>query len=675
MARTIKKSPFAFTLTDKRKQYLDHLNIYNDLDVINHLPYRYESFNLVKLTKDLDGKVVSFKGVIVNKGKLGYFKGKMSKFTITLANENIEIKCPIFNRPFYFQNVILGKEIIVKGKYNYLKKEISPTDILFNINEEDKIKTIYSLPNGVKDSDYSKLVAQSYNYLKNNYLLENIIPETYKNRYRLIDREKAYYFAHFPSSNEEIKEAYRYLKYEELLSFSLSMQLQKKSNKIGFKVNRNIDYEYINKIIKRLPYKLTKDQLTSLKEILNDLDGNNIMYRLLQGDVGTGKTLVAALSLIAVAKSGYQSVMMAPLDLLARQHYEYLNNLIGDEMNVVLLVSSLSNKEKEKSLKMIKDGTAQIVIGTQALIQDSVVFKNLGYTIIDEQHRFGVNQRKTLKEKGEGVDLLLMSATPIPRTLAISLYGDMDVSILSEFPNKQRNVKTDVLVTNTIKPLIGKIFDLVNNKQRVIIICSMIEGDNEIKRNVFDVYDGLKNYFDGVLNVGLLHGKLSDEEKNAEMMKFKNGKTEVLISTTVIEVGVDVKEASMSIIYDAENFGLAQIHQLRGRVGRAGQESYCYLLTTKNDEDTLKRLNFMKESDDGFEISRFDLSLRGPGELVGQKQSGLPPLQFANFIDDIKILDVAQKDAYYIIQDMENIENRKIINKVLLDLKKDSDIL
>ena len=453
------------------------------------------------------------------------------------------------------------------------------------------------------------------------------------------------------------------------------MQLQKKSNKIGFKVNRNIDYEYINKIIKKLPYKLTKDQLTSLKEILNDLDGNNIMYRLLQGDVGTGKTLVAALSLIAVAKSGYQSVMMAPLDLLARQHYEYLNNLIGDEMNVVLLVSSLTNKEKEKSLKMIKDGTAQIVIGTQALIQDSVVFKNLGYTIIDEQHRFGVNQRKTLKEKGEGVDLLLMSATPIPRTLAISLYGDMDVSILSEFPNKQRNVKTDVLVTNTIKPLIGKIFDLVNNKQRVIIICSMIEGDNEIKRNVFDVYDGLKNYFDGVLNVGLLHGKLSDEEKNAEMMKFKNGKTEVLISTTVIEVGVDVKEASMIIIYDAENFGLAQIHQLRGRVGRAGQESYCYLLTTKNDEDTLKRLNFMKESDDGFEISRFDLSLRGPGELVGQKQSGLPPLQFANFIDDIKILDVAQKDAYYIIQDMENIENRKIINKVLLDLKKDSDIL
>ena len=203
----------------------------------------------------------------------------------------------------------------------------------------------------------------------------------------------------------------------------------------------------------------------------------------------------------------------------------------------------------------------------------------------------------------------------------------------------------------------------------------MIEGDNEVKRNVFDVYDGLKNYFDGVLNVGLLHGKLIDEEKNAEMLKFKNGKTEVLISTTVIEVGVDVKEASMIIIYDAENFGLAQIHQLRGRVGRGGQESFCYLLTTKNDEDTLKRLNFMKESNDGFEISRFDLSLRGPGELVGQKQSGLPPLQFANFIDDIKILDVAQKDAYYIIQDMENIENRKIINKVLLDLKKDSDIL
>ena len=671
----MKKSPFAFTLTDKRKQYLDHLNIKTDLDVLNHLPYRYDSFNLVSLNKELDGKVVSFKGVVVNKGKLGYFKGKMSKFTITLHSENIEIKCPIFNRPFYYQNIILGKEIIVKGKYNYLKKEISPTDILFNVEEEHKIKTIYSLPNGVKDSDYSKLVLASYEYLNNNNLLTDIIPPYLKNKYRLIDRNRAYYYAHFPSSNEQIKEAYRYLKYEELLSFSLSMQLQKKSNKVGFKVNREIDFDYIKKIINNLPYKLTNDQLNSLKEILNDLNGSNIMYRLLQGDVGTGKTLVAALSLIAVSKSGYQSVMMAPTDILARQHYEYIKKLIGQKMNVTLLVASLTNKEKEKALSMIKDGSANIVIGTQALIQDSVVFKKLGYTIIDEQHRFGVNQRKTLKEKGEGVDLLLMSATPIPRTLAISLYGDMDVSILSEFPNKQRNVKTDVLVTNTIKPLIGKIFDLVNNKQRVIIICTMIEGDNEIKRNVFDVYDGLKNYFDGILNVGLLHGKLSDEEKNREMNNFKDGKTEVLISTTVIEVGVDVKEASMIIIYDAENFGLAQIHQLRGRVGRGGQESYCYLLTTKNDEDTLKRLNFMKESNDGFEISRFDLSLRGPGELVGQKQSGLPPLQFANFIDDIKILDVAQKDAYYIIQEMNNIENKKIIDKVLLDLKKDSDII
>ena len=671
----MKKSPFAFTLTDKRKQYLDHLNIKTDLDVLNHLPYRYDSFNLVSLNKDLDGKVVSFKGVVVNKGKLGYFKGKMSKFTITLHSENIEIKCPIFNRPFYYQNIILGKEIIVKGKYNYLKKEISPTDILFNVEEEHKIKTIYSLPNGVKDSDYSKLVLASYDFLNNNNLLSDIIPSYLKNKYRLIDRNIAYYYAHFPSSNEQIKEAYRYLKYEELLSFSLSMQLQKKSNKVGFKVNREIDFDYIKKIINNLPYKLTNDQLNSLKEILNDLNGSNIMYRLLQGDVGTGKTLVAALSLIAVSKSGYQSVMMAPTDILARQHYEYIKNLIGQKMNVTLLVASLTNKEKEKALSMIKDGSANIIIGTQALIQDSVVFNKLGYTIIDEQHRFGVNQRKTLKEKGEGVDLLLMSATPIPRTLAISLYGDMDVSILSEFPNKQRNVKTDVLVTNTIKPLIGKIFELVNNKQRVIIICTMIEGDNEIKRNVFDVYDGLKNYFDGILNIGLLHGKLSDEEKNREMNNFKEGKTEVLISTTVIEVGVDVKEASMIIIYDAENFGLAQIHQLRGRVGRGGQESYCYLLTTKNDEDTLKRLNFMKESNDGFEISRFDLSLRGPGELVGQKQSGLPPLQFANFIDDIKILDVAQKDAYYIIQDIDNIENKRIIDKVLLDLKKDSDII
>ena len=670
-----KKSPFAFTLTEKRKEYLNRMNIKCDMDVINHLPYRYESFELTGVNKDFDGKVVTFKGVVVQKGKLGYFKGKMSKFTITLHNENMEIKCPIFNRPFYYSNITLGQEIIVKGKYSYLKKEISPTDILFNSKEEGKIKTIYSLPLSTKDSDFSKIVLASYNYLKDNYLLENILPIEYQNKYRLIDRKNAYYYAHFPSSNEEIHQAYRYLKYEELLTFSLSMQLQKKSNKVGFKTKRNIDFNYIKSIIDRLPYKLTNDQLNATREILKDLNSENIMYRLLQGDVGTGKTLVAALSLIGVSHSGYQSVMMAPTDILARQHYSYLKNLVNDELNVVLLVASLSSKEKEKALEMIKDGSAHIVVGTQALIQDSVVFKNLGYTIIDEQHRFGVNQRKTLKEKGVGVDLLLMSATPIPRTLAISLYGDMDVSILSEFPNKNRNVKTEVLVTNTIKPLIGKIFELVNNNQRVIIICTMIEGDNEIKRNVFDVYDGLKNFFDDSLKVGLLHGKLSDEEKSIEMEKFKSGETEVLISTTVIEVGVDVKEASMIIIYDAENFGLAQIHQLRGRVGRGGQESYCYLLTTKNDEDTLKRLNFMKESNDGFEISRFDLSLRGPGELVGQKQSGLPPLQFSNFIDDIKILDIAQKYAYRIIKDINNADYKNILNKALLDLKKDNNIL
>ena len=669
--RIKKINPFAFTLTEKRKEYLERLNIKNDFDVINHLPYRYESFELKELNKELDGKTVSFKGTVVQKGKLGYFKGKMSKFTITLHSENMEIKCPIFNRPFYYSNITLGQEIIVKGKYSYIKKEISPIDILFDSKEEGKIKVVYSLPQSVKDSDYSKLVLTSYNYLKDNYKLENILPFEYLQKYRLVDRSKAYYYAHFPASNEEIHQAYRYLKYEELLTFSLSMQLQKKSNKLGIKTKRNIDFNYIKTIIDRLPYRLTNDQLNATREILKDLNSENIMYRLLQGDVGTGKTLVAALSLIGVAKTGYQSVMMAPTDILARQHYEYLNKLIGEEMNVCLLVASLSSKEKD--LQMIRDGSAQIIVGTQALIQDSVVFHKLGYTIIDEQHRFGVNQRKTLKEKGVGVDLLLMSATPIPRTLAISLYGDMDVSILNEFPNKNRNVKTEVLVTNTIKPLIGKIFDLVNNNQRIIIICTMIEGDNEIKRNVFDVYEDLKEYLDGSLKVGLLHGKLSDEEKANEMMKFKNGETEVLISTTVIEVGVDVKEASMIVIYDSENFGLAQIHQLRGRVGRGGQESYCYLLTTKTDEDTLKRLNFMKESNDGFEISRFDLSLRGPGELVGQKQSGLPPLQFSNFIDDIKILDIAQKDAYRIIQDINNPDYQKIVNKALLDLKKDSD--
>lgn len=654
-----------FTLTLKRKEYLNHLGINNYFDLINHVPYRYDTYSDTTLNPNCHDLTITIVTKVVAKSKIMYIKGNMTKFTINLSKDGYDLKAHVFNRLFYYKNIKIMDEIVIKGKYDHYKKEITPTEIFFDLNILNEVKPLYSLPKGIKDSEYAKLVQSTLQYLIQSQQLKEIIPEELSLKYRLISRIDAYNFIHFPKNLDDVKKALRYLKYEELLLFSIAVNLDKtfiKSQTV--KSKQKADINKMKEVINSLPYSLTDDQKQALNEIVKDLNSENVMYRLLQGDVGTGKTLVAAISMIGVAAKNYQSVLMVPTDILARQHYKSLLEITPKPFEVVLLVSNMNKKEKDEALKKIETIEGLIIIGTQALIQEKVNYLNLGYIIIDEQHRFGVNQRQALKLKGQSVDFLSMSATPIPRTLAISLYGDMDITILKQFPNKIRDIMTKVMISRTIKPLLPEILQTIKNDKRVYIVCSMIEGDNEEKRNVNDVYEGLQKYLGKYLKIGLLHGKLDDEEKIEEINKFKNGDSNVLVSTTVVEVGVDIKKATMMVIYDAEYFGLAQLHQLRGRIGRAGDKSSCYLLTTKNDEDTLRRLRFMEECNDGFELARFDLALRGPGELIGVKQSGLPSLFFASFTDDLKILDIAQKDAISIYKDINNAKYYEIYKKI-----------
>ncbi len=651
-----------FKLTNKRKEYLNKLNINSCEEIISYLPYRYEDMTITSLNIEMNNNLVCFKGMIVAKSAFVRIRGNLTRFSFKVLYNEEEYNCIVFNRTFYYKNLSIGKEILIKGKYNYYKKEIIVQDLLLNIEKDGVIKPLYSLPQDVKNKEFANLVNKTYIYLDKKGFFEEIVPESFREKYHLISRRMAYFFVHFPSSRDDIKQALRYLKYEELLVFSLAMQLQKNSNSLKEKkVNKNIPINKVNDWLNSLEFKPTIDQSNCIKDILNDLNSEKVMYRLLQGDVGTGKTLVAMTALIATSFASYQSVLMAPTDILARQHFNLLKKMAPKEFKVSLLVGSLSLKEKEKIYLDLKEHKIDIVVGTHALIQESVQFAKLGLIVIDEQHRFGVQQRRMLKEKGEFVDLLSMSATPIPRTLAISLYGDMDVSTLQCFPSGKRKVETKVIQSNTIISLIPEIRKAVLSGKSVYIICSMIEGDNELRRNVTDVYNGLKEYVKQFANVGLLHGKMNDEEKLNVMTDFANGKYQILISTTVVEVGVDVKSATMMIIYDSENFGLAQIHQLRGRIGRDGSQAKCYLLTTKKEEDTLKRLQYLENCNDGFEIARFDLSFRGPGQILGLKQSGLPTMMFASLVDDIKILDIAQKDAQSIIYRINEAENHNIL--------------
>lgn len=661
-------------LTPRRMSLLNEMNISNVFDLVNYYPKKYEDLNHMKLNKDLDNQKVVCLGKIYSEIKVNRIRNNLSKMQFMIDIDGEIYTITIFNREYLSKVLYINKYIKVVGKLDYYRKSISASNIYFDVG--DNVLTSYKLVEGLKENEMKKLIMEGIEYYKLNGISLDKLPKTFIEKYRLDSKLQSLQLVHFPNSLKDVTRGYRHLKYEEFLEFVTTLELNKRNFKNSSESKgKEVDDTRVREFIENMPYILSNAQNNAVKEIIEDMKSPSIMYRLVQGDVGSGKTLVAIVALVACAFSGEQGAFMAPTDLLARQHYSNISKLlVNTGLRIELLVSDLANAKKKEIKEKLLSGEIDIVIGTHALIQKDVEFKNLGLAVIDEQHRFGVKQRQCLKSKGNKVDLLLMSATPIPRTLAHTIYGELDISTIDEFPMGKREVKTIFVEEKNEHKMIDDIKFVISQGRKVYVVCPLIQGESGSKKSVSKMYDKYCDIF-GKDNVGYLHGKLDDEQKIKTLEDFAKGKINVLVSTTVIEVGIDVKEASVIVIYGANNFGLAQLHQLRGRVGRNGEKGYCYLLSDDEEEDCIERLKFMCGTDDGFEISRYDMKKRGVGDIVGTKQSGVSDLKTANIIDDYHILEVARKDCKTIFSNLDKLEFEEYVKYVESKINENMEVI
>ena len=553
-----------------------------------------------------DESKVIIEAQLIDEPKI-FYKGRLSRLTFHVNYHEEPLTITIFNRHFLKKNMQVGMMLTITGKYSASKKA-------------------------------------------------NTIPLYLCQKYHLIDKEDALFKIHQPQTRSDVISALRYLKYEEFFKFQMTMQYIKQNRTQNIGISKLIDKEKVTHFIEKLPFQLTDDQQKVVDDILIDLTSQKLMYRFVQGDVGSGKTVVAAISLYANYLAGYQGAMMAPTEILALQHYQSLKKMFKKyKINIALLTGHLSQKEKNEIYQQLENGQIDIIIGTHALFQEKVQYNQLGLVITDEQHRFGVEQRKALKDKGNKVDFLVMTATPIPRTLAISLYGDMDVSTIKTLPNGRKKVITKFIKGTSMKPILKDLKDYLLKGGQCYVVCPLVNESEAITgRNASDISKAMAQYFKGQYEVGLVHGQMSDEEKNKIMNAFKENKIQILVSTTVIEVGVDVSNANMMVIYNAE------------RLGRSKEQGYCYLLSDATHSEQKERLEFLENHHDGFEVSEYDLKIRGPGDLLGQKQSGLPTFMIGDIFKDYHILEITRKDAFEAMN--QHQDDEKII-KLLSEIK------
>ena len=631
---------------------LAKLDIYTINDLIEYYPYRYNLIKIIPLIEAESGESVTIKGTVDTEPRVSYIKKNLNRMTFRLNSDGYLVKVTIFNRAFYKMHLKVGRVINVIGKYDRKNNTFTASDIKFEIIHGSKIEPVYHLVSGITSKNLNKFINECYEM---NISLDDYIPAYLVDKYDFINKLDATKWMHNPDSNDHLKKAKLRLIYEEFFKFMFKtnyLRYKYDLNNIG--LERKVNKEEVDSFIKSLPFELTIDQKVAVEDIYNDLVLPHRMNRLVLGDVGSGKTVVAIIGLYINYLAGYQGSMMAPTEILARQHYANVTNLLeGTNIRVALLVGSMKVSEKKKVYKELEAGEIDILIGTHALISEGVNFKNLGFVITDEQHRFGVNQRSNLQNKGILSDVLYLSATPIPRTYALTIYGDMDTSIIKTKPNGRKEIITKVKKENEIKDVLTHMVEEIKCGHQVYVVAPLIEDENG-ESNLNDVVK-LKEKFDLAFNnkirVEILHGKMSNKDKDAIMEEYKNGDIKVLISTTVIEVGVDVKNSTMMVIFNAERFGLATLHQLRGRVGRNSVQSYCYLISNYDKE----RLHVMEESNDGFYISEQDFKLRGGGDLFGTRQSGDMVFKVGDLRRDYKILVQCKNDASVFLK--ENINN------------------
>lgn len=651
----------------KTKELLNKIKIYTVEDLLNYYPYRYDIIKRSDLSNLSDGDKIIIDGIVEGQPTIIYINKSLKKMIFRIGTKTMILNVTLYNRAHLYSDLKSGKEVTIIGKYNKLKNTVIVSDIRFGLLPPSaKIEPIYYTTEGLTVKQISKFEAIA---LENDYDVIDLVPRYIEEKYNLMNKKSAIKNIHVPEDILLLKKARQRIKYEELFMYVLKINyLKNKINNDNLAIKRNIDKDKLDKFIKSLPFELTLDQDKAVNDIINDLSIKKRMNRLLQGDVGSGKTVIALIAVYANYLSKYQSALMAPTEILAVQHYEEAKKIFSKyKLNIALLTSSTSNKDKKTIYEELENGKIDLIIGTQALIQENVKYKKLGLVITDEQHRFGVNQRDTFKSKGISPDVLSMSATPIPRTYALTIYGDTDVSSIKSKPKGRKKIITVFKKEKDITDVLEMMKKELELNHQIYVVAPMIdtESDSE-KESVYDLEEKMNKAFGKISKIGIIHGKLDPKDKDKVMKDFEKNKINILISTTVIEVGVNVPNASMIVIFNANMFGLSTLHQLRGRVGRGDTQSYCVLVAKESEE----RLRFLENTSDGFEISEYDFQIRGEGDLFGTRQSGELGLKMANIKRDFKMLLKAKEDADEFINMLLTFETNPEFGPILEELKK-----
>ena len=616
-------------------------------DLLLYFPFRYEDFKSKNVLDLEDGEKAVVSGIVATPANVQYYGYKRNRLRFTIKQGELVLAVSFFNQPYLADKIELGQTVAVFGKWDKAKGALTGMKLLAQV--EDDLQPVYRLSQGVSQSALVKVIKTAFEAGLDNLLEENL-PQILMDKYHLLSRRQAVRAMHFPKDLEEYKQALRRVKFEELLFFQLQLQVLKEENRsVGQGIVLDWDKKKLKALQAKLPFTLTEAQERSLNEILADMRSPYHMNRLLQGDVGSGKTVVAGLAMYAAVTAGKQAALMVPTEILAEQHLQSLTSLFPS-LRILLLTGSLKAVERRERLELIQTGQVDLIVGTHALIQEGVRFHDLGLVIIDEQHRFGVAQRRILREKGQNPDVLMMTATPIPRTLAITAFGDMDVSIIDQMPAGRKEIITRWVKHQQLNLVFDWLVKEIQKGSQAYVISPLIEESEALDlKNAIALEEELIAYFGDRARISLLHGKMKGEEKEAIMQAFKQGEIDLLVSTTVIEVGVNVPNATVMIIMDADRFGLSQLHQLRGRVGRGDKQSYAVLVANPKTESGKRRMKIMTETTNGFVLAEEDLKLRGSGEIFGTRQSGIPEFQVANLIEDYPILEEARKVAVQVV--------------------------
>lgn len=634
---------------------LQEMKIETIHDLIMTFPYRHEDFQLKDLADTPHNERVTVEGRVESEPSVLFLGKNKSRTTVQVMVGRHLIKAIFFNQPYVKAKLRISEVVTLTGKWDRGRQVITVSNHTIGPRTDGvDFEPVYSLKGSIFQKTFRKLMRQALDLAKGD--IEDCLPERFRTKYQLPSIEDALEWVHFPTDGEALKQARRRFVYEELLMFQLKMQaLRKKTREEEGGSFIDYDLDRLKQFIETLPFDLTDAQKRVVNEICRDLKEPFRMNRLLQGDVGSGKTVVAAISLYAAVTAGQQGALMAPTEILAEQHANTLAQWFQPfAVNIALLTGSVKGKKRQLIQEQLAAGEIDILIGTHALIQPDVRFKKLGLVITDEQHRFGVDQRRVLKDKGYNPDVLFMTATPIPRTLAISAFGEMDVSVIDEMPVGRKEIQTFWMKKDMFGKIVSRMEKELAAGRQAYVICPLIEESDKLDyQNAVDLFQQLSTYFHGKHTVGLMHGRLSSDEKEETMRSFTEGEIEVLVSTTVVEVGVNVPNATFMLIYDAERFGLSQLHQLRGRVGRGSDQSYCVLLADPKTEIGKERMTSMTETNDGFVLAEKDLQLRGPGDFFGRKQSGVPEFKMADLVHDYRALETARRDAEVLVNSEE----------------------